>query len=242
MLSVTRKWEEMCESNPNTAPFEEWVYNLPETEDVDVNEPEDFDKLLLCVKPSQRATRYRRMKAFGNHFRVEDDASVRMLTYDSGVASVFQVPTEDATDVTVNYAGVVKDILKLNYGPLSRPIILMRCQWAKRSDNQGNSTYIRDDAGFLIVNVRHSLPKMSDPFIFAAQATQVFYSDDPQKPGWKVVLRKEPRAKRQVAENADAFITTSVETPGLTARHKSHLHQRLPHYWGQFNSHLKTKY
>jgi hypothetical protein len=214
---VTRKWEEMCESNPNTAPFEEWVRNLLETEEVDVNEPADFDKLLLCVKPSQRATRYRRMKAFGNHFRVEDDASVRMLTYDSGVASVFQVPTEDATDVTVNYAGVVKDILKLNYGPLSRPIILMRCQWAKRSDNQGNSTYIRDDAGFLIVNVRHSLPKMSDPFIFAAQATQVFYSDDPQKPGWKVVLRKEPRAKRQVAENADAFITTSVETPGLTA-------------------------
>jgi hypothetical protein len=201
---VTRKWEEMCESNPNTAPFEEWIRNLPETEDVDVNEPADFDKLLLCVKPSQRATRYRRMKAFGNHFRVEDDASVRMLTYDSGVASVFQVPTEDATDVTVNYAGVVKDILKLNYGPLSRPIILMRCQWAKRSDNQGNSTYIRDDAGFLIVNVRHSLPKMSDPFIFAAQATQVF-------------LRKEPRAKREVAENVDAFITTSVETPGLTA-------------------------
>jgi hypothetical protein len=128
MLNVTRKWEEMCESNPNTLPFEEWVRNLPETEDVDVNEPEDFDELLLCMKPSQRATRYRRMKAFGNHFRVEDDASVRMLTYDSGVASVFQVPIEDATNVNANYIGVVKDILKLDYGPMSRPIVLMRCQ------------------------------------------------------------------------------------------------------------------
>jgi hypothetical protein len=58
---------------------------------------------------------------------------------------------------------------------------------------------------------------MSDPFIFAAQATQVFYSNDPQKSGWKVVLHKEARAKREVAENADAFITTSVETRGLTA-------------------------
>jgi hypothetical protein len=135
MLSVTRKWEEMCESNPNTKPFEEWVRNLPETKDVDIKELEDFDKLLLCMKPSQRAIRYQRMKAFGNHFRVEDDASVRMLTYDSGVASVFQVPTEDATDVSINYVGVVKDILKLDYGPMSRPIVLMRCQWAKRSDN-----------------------------------------------------------------------------------------------------------
>jgi hypothetical protein len=58
---------------------------------------------------------------------------------------------------------------------------------------------------------------MSDPFIFATQATQVFYSDVPNKPGWKVVLHKEACAKREVAENADAFITTSVETAGLTA-------------------------
>jgi hypothetical protein len=67
-------------------------------------------------------------KAFRNHFRVEDDALVRMLTYDSGVASVFQAPTEDATDVSINYVRVVKDILKLDYGPMSRPVVLMRCQ------------------------------------------------------------------------------------------------------------------
>jgi hypothetical protein len=205
------------ESNPNTAPFQDWVQELPETENLDVSNSEEFDKLLLCQKPSQRAIWYCRMKAFGNHFRVEDEASACMQTYDSGVASVFEVPTIHATDVSVNYVGVVKDILKLDYGPLSRPIVLLRCKWAKRSDNRGNPTYTRDDAGFLVMNVQHSLPRMSDPFIFAAQATQVFYSDVPNKPGWKVVLRKEARAKREVAENADAFITTSVETAGLTA-------------------------
>jgi hypothetical protein len=204
------------ESNPNTAPFQDWVRELPETENLDVSNSEEFDKLLLCQKPSQRAIWYCRMKAFGNHFRVEDEASACMQTYDSGVASVFEVPTIHATDVSVNYVGVVKDIMKLDYGPLSRPIVLLRCKWAKRSDNRGNPTYTRDDAGFLVVNVRHSLPMMSDPFIFAAQATQVFYSDFPNKPGWKVVLRKEARAKREVAENADASITTSVETAGLT--------------------------
>jgi hypothetical protein len=191
--------------DPTTEPFEQWVRHLPEAEEVDVNIPEEFDKILLTTKPSQRATRYCRIKAFGNHFRVGHPGSELLQTYDSGV-------------VSVNYVGVVKDILKLDYGPLSRPIVLLRCQWAKRSDSRGNPTYTRDDAGFLVVNVQHNLPKMSDPFIFAAQATQVFYSDVHDKPGWKVVLRKEARGKREVAENTNAFITTSVESAGLTAR------------------------
>jgi hypothetical protein len=140
-----------------------------------------------------------------------------MLAYDSGVASVFEVPTRDATDVSVNYVGIVKDIFKFDYGPLSRPIVLLICKWAKRENSRRNTTYTHDDAGFLLVNDLHSLSRMSDPFIFAAQATQVFYSEDPHKPSWKVVLRKEAWAKREVAENANAFITTSVEIPELTA-------------------------
>jgi hypothetical protein len=158
------------------------------------------------------------MKAFRNHFRVGDPGSEQLQTYDSMVTSVFEVPTAEATAVSVNYVGVVKDIMKLDYGPLSRPIVLLRCQWARRSDSRGNPTYTHNDAGFLVVKVQHNLLRMSDPFIFAVQATQVFYSDIPNKLGWKVVLRKEARAKREVAENVDAFITTSIESTGLTTR------------------------
>jgi hypothetical protein len=68
-----------------------------------------------------------RMKAFGNHYRVEDDTSRHLQTYDSGVASVFHVPLDDVRDVSVNYVGVVKDILKLDYGALHTPVILLRC-------------------------------------------------------------------------------------------------------------------
>ncbi len=51
------------------------------------------------------------MKAFGNHFRVDDETAARMQTFDSGVASVFEVPVHDARDVSVNFVGIVKDIL-----------------------------------------------------------------------------------------------------------------------------------
>jgi hypothetical protein len=75
-----------------------------------------------------------------------------MQTYDSGIASIFDVPTEDARDVSVNYVGVLKDILKLDYRLLRNPVILLRCEWIKRVDNRGNPTYIRDEVGFLLVN------------------------------------------------------------------------------------------
>ena len=176
-----------------------------------------MDSLLLCRKPSQKATRYTRMKAFGNHFRVDDGASNHLQTYDSGVASVFQVPAADSGDASVNYVGVVKDILQLDYGPLQTPVILLRCEWVRGHDNRGNDTYVRDEAGFLVVNFRQKMPKLAEPFIFPSQATQVFYSADIRKEGWKVVLRSEARARREVVDTADVFIATSAETGGLTA-------------------------
>ena len=133
---------------------------------------------MLSTKPSQRAARYTRIKAFGHHFRVEDSTSCRMQTYDSGVASVFQVPMLDARDVSVNYVRVLRDILKLDYRQLRIPIILFQCKWMKRQDNRGNPTYIRGDARFLVVNFRHKLARAFNSFIFPSQATQVFFFDD----------------------------------------------------------------
>jgi hypothetical protein len=212
-----RKWRAAGEADPSIPAFEDWIKRAVGPHSIDVSNPDDMDVLLMCTKPSQKATRYTRMKAFGNHFRVEDDTTTRLHTYDSGVASVFQVPVDDARDVSVNYVGVVKDILKLDYGAVNSPVILLRCEWVRRHDNRGNPTYIRDEAGFLFVNFRHKMPKLAEPFIFPSQATQVFYSDDMRKEGWKVVLRSDARARREVADTSDVFITTTVEASGLTA-------------------------
>jgi hypothetical protein len=46
---------------------------------------------------------------------------------------------------------------------------------------------------------------------------QVFYSDNIRKDRWKVVLRSEPRTRREVVDTADVFISTIVESSGLTA-------------------------
>ena len=64
-----------------------------------------------------------RMKAYGNHFWVEDQQSATLQTNDSIVASVFHISSTKTDSTTLNYVGVLNDILKLNYGPLLTPII-----------------------------------------------------------------------------------------------------------------------
>jgi hypothetical protein len=204
--------------NPNIETFDVCFRKAVQNQPHDPTNIDDMDRLLLVSRPSQKATRYTRMRAFGYHFRVGDFQSALLQTYDSGVASIFEMPTTDSQSaVSLNYVGVLEDILKLDYGPLRTPVILFRCEWFKRDDNRGNATYVRDEAGFMVVNTRHKLPKMSEPFIFPSQATQVFFSNDLNKPGWKVVLRKEARSKREEQDLANVFITTSSEVEGMSA-------------------------
>jgi hypothetical protein len=68
----------------------------------------------------------------------------------------------------VNYVGVLKDLFRLDYGPVQTHVI-------KWKDNQGNPTYVWDNVGFLMVNFRHKLPLMFEPLMFPFQATHVFF-------------------------------------------------------------------
>jgi len=68
------------------------------------------------------------------------------------VAFVFDVPTLDVASVSMNFVEASKNILKLDYGLVHTLVIIFKCEWVKRVDNQGNATYVKDDYGFLIVN------------------------------------------------------------------------------------------
>jgi len=203
--------------NPMTLALAEWIQDTVIRSELDLRKPNDMDRLLLSKKPSQRALCYSQIMAFGNHFHVEDEMTTRLLSYNSGAASMFQLSLESAVDSLVNYVGVLKDILQLDYGALHTQINMLHCEWVKPQDSHWNPTYVRDESGFLVVNFCHKIPRMLDPLIFPSQATHVFFSDVKEKPRWKVVLHKEARSKRDVGETVDTFINTMVESAGLTA-------------------------
>jgi hypothetical protein len=45
--------------------------------------------------------------------------------------------------------------------------------------------------------------RVNEPYVFPAQVQQVFYADDPNIFGWKVVLHKEPSSKRILVFDSD---------------------------------------
>jgi hypothetical protein len=138
--ALYRTWKAQVALNSNTLPLEEWIKEEVSRRPLNTSSTEEMDLRLLSRKPSQRATRYLRMKVYGNHFKVDDPTTAQLQTYDSGIASIFHVPTKDAREVSINYVGVLKDILKLDYGPLHTHVNLMKCKWMKRADNRGNNT------------------------------------------------------------------------------------------------------
>jgi hypothetical protein len=68
-----------------------WIRNAIRTHIADGGTIEDKDVLHLSMKPKPFALRYTKMRAYGNHYRVnEGGAETTMANYDSGVASIFQ--------------------------------------------------------------------------------------------------------------------------------------------------------
>ncbi len=70
-----------------------WIQNVIRTHIANGGIIEDKDVMHLFMKPKPIALRYTKMRAYGNHYRVnEGGAKTTMTTYDFGVASIFQQP------------------------------------------------------------------------------------------------------------------------------------------------------
>jgi hypothetical protein len=83
--------------------------------------------LLLSIPPSTKTCSYKIIKAYGSHFRVDDQTIVGCVTYDNGVASFFNhnnVDDNHHPSRQLQYVGVLKDILQLDYGTMSTPTFL----------------------------------------------------------------------------------------------------------------------
>jgi hypothetical protein len=154
-------------------PFIDWVKKCCTWPPDGFKQPIIFRRGLLCSRPFQTMTRYTHMKAYDNHFRVEDSKNNSMQTFDSGIVSLFDMLTLGARDFSLNFVGVLKYILKLDYGCLHTPMVNFRCEWIKQENTKGNPTYVRDDVSFLTVNFHHKFPLSFEPFIFPCQTTQM---------------------------------------------------------------------
>ncbi len=118
---------------------------------------EDQDAFHLSVLPSLFASRYTKMKTYGNHYRVFIDTYGNTNALDDyGVASVFhqeQQSIEGTRLGVLQHVGILKDIILLDYAPISQPVILFKCDWVRNGlDRWGNATYKCNDDGFLLVN------------------------------------------------------------------------------------------
>ena len=197
------------------APLEIWMKQTIHAMNLDMADPNEFDTVLLSNPPSLSCKRYAKMSAYGNHWRVDDEATRSMANFDSGVACF------ESGDISAgsgkDYVGVLQDILVPKYGDLKTPVIVFSCTWKKRVDNHNNRTYVRDTDGFLVVNFKHNLPRTVDPYAFPSQCTQIFLSDDDLHPPgshWKVVLKKEARSKRQLEDDDEVYIANTDASNG----------------------------
>jgi len=86
----------------------------------------DPDLIHLSVPPSFIMLRYSNMKAYGNHLWIDNDQNSMLVTYDCGVAPIFQQSqgSEDEVLGAIQYVGTLKEILQLEYGLISSPITL----------------------------------------------------------------------------------------------------------------------
>ncbi len=105
------------------------------------------------------------------NFYVDDEFNSTFVTYDLGVAFIFQHSQGNDDEVVgvVQYVQILKKILQLEYGPMFSPIPLFPCKWLKNGDdNKGNPTNKRDDASFLLVNFWYLLHEFNEPFVFVS--------------------------------------------------------------------------
>ncbi|KAL5540395.1 hypothetical protein UlMin_042418 [Ulmus minor] len=117
------------------------------------------------------------------HTKRHDDEHCYQNSGVSVVANTMLISSaKDKNPIIVDmwYYGVIEEIWLLDYNALKIPVF--KCDWVK---NDGGVKV--DDLGFTLVDLQRKGHK-NDPFIFASQANQVFYIEDPENPKWSCVI------------------------------------------------------
>ena len=140
------------------------------------------------------------MYAFGMHLRVRR-AETALVTWDSCVVASFICQLRwglcngRPIERTHDYVGYIEEILELDYRNHCTTVFV--CDWVRGSTSSHFPHVERDRYGFAIANFNHMDGKVhADSFAFPMHYQQVFFADDPQKPGWKVICCTNVRGRR----------------------------------------------
>ncbi|CAA7049789.1 unnamed protein product [Microthlaspi erraticum] len=162
----------------------------------------------LAFGPRRIAQSYKGYVINGHRFHTDD---VKRKTQNSGISyEAFSMCRASAKDTRhmadiVAFYGVIKEIILIDYHMFQVP--LFKCVWA----NKGNG--LKEEDGFTLVNLHMSQSTfISDPYILASQAKQVFYSREEGSSPWYVFMRAPPRGYHEL-ETEEEFVSATLRIP-----------------------------
>lgn len=199
---------ELAESFPN---FSTWL-NAHVRDLKDAQFPVSAELESLHCPPSRHACSFSAMWAYGAHFECNSETGTSRVAFDSGIAAI--PPSATCTEIDV---GILKNIILVTYGGVN--CVVMEGSRIKSRD-QGRRVVRKDSYGFWLLqyNCREICEK-SNPYVFPASVSQVFFVTIAEDPAWRVVLRHDPRSRRIQGEHeVHVFGASGSTRPILSTR------------------------
>ncbi|KAG0584842.1 hypothetical protein KC19_3G238500 [Ceratodon purpureus] len=185
--------------------FSDWLRDTVVNE-IEAGQDVDSSLEALAKFPRRRAKKYRSLYAYGYHLRVRS-AEADLKTCNSGIAATFirrcRYGLRDRNPVlaALEYVGYLDEIIDLDYGEFHQTVLVG--SWVKANYRGPQATVRRDKWGLTVANFNRMIEYGIDSFAFPNQVEQVFYADCNESPGWKVVIRTEPRGRRVTATSEE---------------------------------------
>jgi len=153
-----------------------------------------------------------------------------VVTQDSGVCmkawTAFRAKRSDKRlkDAWTMWYGVIKQIIELDYTIFKE--VVFYCDWVRVEDKTNGCKHC-SDSNLVMVNfekLKSTSSELDEPAILAFEASQVFYSRDPQNPNWWVVIHSPKRLTSRVdeLEIPTIFQSTLEDQPHLENLLKQH--------------------
>ncbi len=116
------------------------------------------------------------MKVYGNHFQVDNNHNNLLVTYDYGVASIFQQSqgSEDEVLGAIQYVGTLKEILQLDYGLISSPLLHFNVNRWRMGHTIEGTQHIDEMMLDFFLPIFNTYCMINEPFVFLSQVQQVF--------------------------------------------------------------------